>query len=92
MSQARQHRTQCEATEAFEEECRKEGKLCEWTFQRLQEAYEKVAMDDIGLLNIAQEIKRKKHGLLEADHRAKERNGWSHFVVRLPAVQLFHCG
>ena len=44
--------------ECFKEECRKEGKLCEWTFERLREAYERVAMDDIGRLSVAQEISR----------------------------------
>ena len=39
--------------EGFTEECRKEGKLCEWTFERIREACEKVAMDDIGLSSIA---------------------------------------
>ena len=36
---------------------RKKGKLCEWIFGRLQEAYDKVAMNDIGLLSIVQDIK-----------------------------------
>ena len=31
--------------ESIREECRKEGKLCGWTFERTREAYEKVAMD-----------------------------------------------
>ena len=30
---------------SFKEETGQEGKLCERTFERLQEAYEKVAMD-----------------------------------------------
>ena len=46
-------------------------------------------MDDIGCLSIAQEIYRKKHGLLDADNRTSRRNGRSHFVVCLPALQLF---
>ena len=45
--------------ESFKEECRKEGKLSEWTFERIREACEKVAMDDIGRLGTAQEIPRK---------------------------------
>ena len=45
--------------ESFEEEYRKEGKLFECTFERLQEANDKVAMEDIGRLSIAQEIPRK---------------------------------
>ena len=40
----------------FKEEYRKDGKFCEWTFERIREAYEKVAMDDIGRLGTAQEI------------------------------------
>ena len=46
--------------ESFKEECRKEGMLCEWTFERNGEAFEKVAVDGIGRLGIAQEILRKK--------------------------------
>ena len=49
---------------SFKEECRKEGKLCEWTFERSREAYEKVAMDDIGRLDIAQDILRKSTDFL----------------------------
>ena len=45
--------------EGFKEEFRKEGKLCEWTFQRLQEAYDKVALEDIDRLSIAKENLRK---------------------------------
>ena len=71
--------------ERFKEECRKEGKLCDWTFERNREAYEKVAMDDIGRLSIAQEPQRKRTDFLRriiADER-------SHFVVCLLAPQLF---
>ena len=39
--------------ESFMGDCRKEGRLCEWTFARLQEACEKVAMDGMGRLGIA---------------------------------------
>ena len=45
--------------QSFKEEYRKEGKLCEWTFERIREACEKVAMDDIVRLGIAHEILRK---------------------------------
>ena len=48
-------------------------------------------MDDIGRLGIAQEIV-KKHCLLAAEHRASRRNWRSHFVVCLPAFQLFPAG
>ena len=41
---------------SFKEECRKEGKHCGWTLERIREAHEKVAMDDIGRLGIAQEV------------------------------------
>ena len=54
--------------ESFKEECRKEGKLCEWTFERIREACEMVAMHDFGRLSIAQESPRK-HEFLEEDHR-----------------------
>ena len=45
--------------ESLKEEFNKKVKLCEWTFERLQEACEKVAMEDVGRLNIAHEILRK---------------------------------
>ena len=35
---------------------------------------------------------RSEHGLREADHRISRRNGRSHFVARLPALQLFPFG
>ena len=50
--------------ESFKEEYRKQGKLCEWTFERIREAYERMAMDDIGRLGIAQEILRKSTDFL----------------------------
>ena len=39
----------------------KKGKVCEWTFERLQEACNKVAMGDIGRVSISQEICPKEH-------------------------------
>ena len=50
--------------ESFKEECRKEGQLCEWTIERLQEAYDKVALEDIGRLSIAEDILRKSMDFL----------------------------
>ena len=47
--------------EDFEEEYRKEGKSCEWTFDRFREACEKVEKDQIGREGIVQEILMKKH-------------------------------
>ena len=46
--------------ESFKEEDRSEEKFCEWTCDRIREASDKVAMDDIGRVGIAQEILRKK--------------------------------
>ena len=46
-------------------------------------------------MSAAWTLRRKstdKHGLLEEDHRTSPRNGRSHFVVRLPALQLFPFG
>ena len=45
--------------ESLKEERRKEGKPWEWKFERLRETCEKVAMDHVGRLSIAQEILRK---------------------------------
>ena len=44
--------------ESFKEERSKEGKLCGWTIEKLQdpEAHDKVAWEDIGRLSNAQEI------------------------------------
>ena len=76
--------------ESFKEECRKEGQLGEWTIERLQEAYDKVALEDLdGALGGYSE---KEHGLLETDHRSSRRNGRSHFVVRLSALQQLLLG
>ena len=50
--------------ESFKEEFRKEEKLCEYTFERVQEACERVAMGGIGRLGIAQEIPRKSTDFL----------------------------
>ena len=38
-----------------------EKSVCEWTFEKLQEACDKVAMKCIGRLSIAQEIFQKEH-------------------------------
>ena len=40
---------------------RNEGKLCECTFEMIQEAHDKVAMEDVGRLSIAQDVLRKEH-------------------------------
>ena len=45
--------------ESPKEECRREGKLCEWTLDRIWEACEKVARDELVCLGIVQEILRK---------------------------------
>ena len=50
--------------ECFKEACRKEGKLCEWIIERLLEAFDKVAMEDIGRLSIAQDMSRKSTDFL----------------------------
>ena len=50
--------------ESFKEECRKEGKLCGWTVERLQEVYDKVAMEDICRLSIAQVTLRRNADFL----------------------------
>ena len=65
-----------------------EGKLCEWTF----EAPEKVAMDDIGRLIIAQEISRKSTDFWSRIIAPVDGMGGVTFVVCLPALQLFPFG
>ena len=50
--------------DSFKEECRREGKLCEWTFERIREAHDKGAMEDIGRLSCAQDIFRKNTDFL----------------------------
>ena len=74
--------------ENFQEECRKEGKLCEWTLDRLQEAYEQVAMGDIDRLSIAKEILRKSTEFLRRIIAPGDWMGGVTFLVRLPALQL----
>ena len=59
------YRLQCPSNwEIFKEECGKEGKLCEWTIERLQEACDKVALEDIGRLSIAQDRLRNNTDFL----------------------------
>ena len=52
--------------ESFKEERRKEGKLCGWTIEKLQdpEAHDKVALEDIGRFSNAQENLRKSTDFL----------------------------
>ena len=42
----------------------KEGKLCEWTFERIREAYDKVAIENIARLSIGHDILRKSTDFL----------------------------
>ena len=51
-------------SEDFEERYRKEGKSSEWTLERIREACEKVAKNEIGRLGIVQEIQRKSTDFL----------------------------
>ena len=55
-----------------------------WTLERIREAYEKVAKDEIGRLGIAHEILTKKHGLLAEDHCAS-RWRWEESLCRMSA-------
>ena len=45
--------------ENFDKEFRKKSKLNEWTFERLQEACDKVVLEDVGRLSIVQDILRQ---------------------------------
>ena len=56
------------------EEYRNEGKSCKWTFERILEAYEKVAKDEIGRLG---KLLWKSTDFFFADHRASPWNGRS---------------
>ena len=69
-----------------------EGRLCEWTFESLQEASEKVAMDDIGRLSIVQEMFRKNKDFLRRILAPVDGMEGVTFVVRLPALPLFPFG
>ena len=50
--------------EDFKERYRKEGTSSEWTFERIREAFEKVAKDEIARLGIVQEILRKRRRII----------------------------
>ena len=50
--------------ESFKEECRGKRELSEWTFERLQEACDEVALEDIGRLSIAQDALRNSTDFL----------------------------
>ena len=71
--------------ESFEEEFRRKGKLCEWTCERVQRAYDKVTMKDIGHSSIAQEIFRKSTNFLRRII-AEVLYGRRDLVLRLPAL------
>ena len=74
--------------ESFKEESRKEGQLCGWTVDRLQEAFDNVPL----VYKHCAGYFENEHGLFETDHRSSRRNGRSCLVVRLPALQLLHSG
>ena len=44
--------------EEFKERYREEEKSSEWTLERIREAHEKVAKDELGRLGVVQEILR----------------------------------
>ena len=77
--------------ESFKEEFRETCKLSEWTFDRLQEAYDKVALVDVGSLSIAQDISRKSTDFLRRIIAPVDGMGVCP-VVRLPALQLLPFG
>ena len=64
-------------------------KASEWAFDRIKEAFEKVAQDEAEKVRIVQEIVFEKHGLLAAHHRASWRTRRSHNVLLVPALQQF---
>ena len=50
--------------EGFKEAFRDTGEISEWAFDRIKEAYDKVASEDVGRLSIAQDILRKSTDFL----------------------------
>ena len=58
----------------------------EQAFERIREAFEKVAKDEAGNLNIVQGI------MLKAYHRASRRTRRCHCVVSVPTLQQFPFG
>ena len=66
-------------------------KASEWAFDRIKEAFEKVAQDEAEKVSIVEEIVLRKHGLLAAHHRASWRTRRSHNVLRVAALQQPHC-
>ena len=58
------------------------------TFERLHEAYDKVAMEDIGHFECSAGNSKTEHRLLEKDHRADVGCGRRDLVLCLPALQL----
>ena len=45
--------------EGFKKEFQGKGKFSEWMYDRLKETFEKVALENIGWLSVAQDILRK---------------------------------
>ena len=50
--------------ESFKEEFQGKGKFSEWVYDRLKEACDKVALENVGWLSVAQEILRKSSDFL----------------------------
>ena len=62
------------------------GKISVWTSVKVRECYKEVEQEDEDRQGTVQDILLKKHGLLEADHRASRRRGRDHFVVCMPSL------
>ena len=77
---------------SLKEEFRERSKLSEWTFERLQEAYSKVPMEDIGRLSIARDTLRKSTDFLRRIISTRVRFWERDLVMCLPALQLLPFG
>ena len=70
---------------------RVQAKATEWAFDRIQEAFEKVAKNEARKLSTVQKYV-KKYRLFATSHRASRRARRCHDVILVPAWQQFSSG
>ena len=86
------YRLRDDSGEEVRKGCREAEKSSEWTLEKIHEAYEKLAKEEIGRLGFCAGNLEEKYGLFEEDHCASRWKERSHFAVNLPALQQFRLG
>ena len=70
--------------EEYKETFKEKVEASERAFDRIKEAFDFVAKDEVENMSIVQEIMFKKYGLLAANHCARRRTRRCHDVVLVP--------